>query len=220
MLSRSARSAAVVRLLTVPRGVSVRREISLCESPWKYARVSTSRWTGEIRERAEARSKLRESSPVASSSPGSKEVAAHGPNPGAAAADQVRRPVARDAVYPGREARPRRVEARSVPPHGSEHVLHEVFGERPVPEIPHTCSVYEAGVTVVQLRARAPLRPVPPALPEPRPRRLSLRASPQPSLQMISCAPPARPNPGTGGPNLPWTTTSIRNGIRLHRPFG
>ena len=110
--------------------------------------------------------------------PARRRIAAHGSNPGAAAADQVRRPVARDAVCPGREARPRRVEARSVPPHGSEHVLHEVFGERPVPEIPHTCSVYEAGITVVQLRERAPLRPVPPALPEPRPRRLSLRASP------------------------------------------
>jgi hypothetical protein len=35
MLSRRARSAAVVRLLTVPRGVLVRREISLCERPSK-----------------------------------------------------------------------------------------------------------------------------------------------------------------------------------------
>ena len=35
MLSRRARSAFVVRLLTVPRGVLVRREISLCERPWK-----------------------------------------------------------------------------------------------------------------------------------------------------------------------------------------
>src|SRR5919202_771245 len=60
MLSRRARSAAVVRLLTVPRGVPVRRAISLCERPWKYARVSTSRWGGESRERAEATSNLRE----------------------------------------------------------------------------------------------------------------------------------------------------------------
>src|SRR3712207_8769584 len=61
MFSRRARSAAVVRLFTVPRGVSVWREISLCDRPRKYARTITSRWVGESRQRAEATSKVRES---------------------------------------------------------------------------------------------------------------------------------------------------------------
>jgi hypothetical protein len=52
--------------------VPVRREISLCDNPSKYARVRTSLCTGERRERAETRSKLRESPLVVSSSPGSK----------------------------------------------------------------------------------------------------------------------------------------------------
>src|SRR5919199_859440 len=72
---------------------------------------------------------------------------ADGPDPGAAATDQVRRPVAGDAVDPGSEARPRRVEARRPAPHSGEDVLDEVLRERPVPEVAHPRAVDQARVT-------------------------------------------------------------------------
>src|SRR3712207_1651030 len=53
--------------------------------------------------------------------------AIYGPDPSAAAPDQVRRPVAGDAIHPGGEARSRGVEARSAPPYGCEDILNEVL---------------------------------------------------------------------------------------------
>src|SRR5919107_5007243 len=68
-----------------------------------------------------------------------------------AATDQVRRPVAGDAIHPRGEARPGTSEARRVLPHRGEDVLDQLLGRLPVSQVTHPRPVDQPGVTVVEV---------------------------------------------------------------------
>ena len=177
--------AAVVRLLTVPSGVSVRVEISLCERPSKYARTSNSRWAGVSRESAAAMSKPREIACRVRLPRLRQGVPVDRSDAGFAAPDQVRRPVAGYAIHPGPEAGPRGIEAPRVSPDGREHVLHQVFGEPPVPEVAGPGPVDQPRVTVVEGAERPP---VPRGHPTHQDLVLHL-GHPEPSVRRRDCTP-------------------------------
>src|SRR5215207_7141481 len=81
-----------------------------------------------------------------------ERFAVDGPDARLAAPDQVRRPVAGDAVHPRGEARPPGLEARRVPPHRREDVLDQLLSRLPVSKVTHPRAVDQPGVAVIETR--------------------------------------------------------------------
>src|SRR5215204_2382455 len=79
-----------------------------------------------------------------------ERFAVDGPDTRLAASDQVRRPVAGDAVHPRGEARPRGVEGRRVLPHRGEDVLDQLLSCPPVSQVTHPRPVDQPSITVVE----------------------------------------------------------------------
>src|SRR5687768_9522296 len=84
-----------------------------------------------------------------------ERFAVDGPDTRLAAPDQVRRPVAGDAVHPRGEARPCGVEASRVLPHRGKDVLNQFLSSLPVSQVTQPRPVDQSGVAVVESREGA-----------------------------------------------------------------
>ena len=84
-----------------------------------------------------------------------ERFAVDSPDTRLAAPDQVRRPVAGDAVHPRGEASPRGVEASRVLPHRSKDVLNQFLSRPPVSQVTHPRPVDQPGVAIVESREGA-----------------------------------------------------------------
>src|SRR5215204_1644626 len=138
----------------------------------------------------------------------------HGSHPRAPTAGEVRRPVARYAVHPGRERGPRRVEAGGASPHGEEDVLHQVLGEAAVSEVPHPGAVDQPAVAVVELRHGPPVT----RLGDPPDQNLvASPRQPEPSRFTTPTArPPVKDTPSPA--SSPSASTNVRRVSRPHAP--